>query len=550
MVRRRTSVCRPIRPIWGVVFAWTCLGLLLFLSVTARADQSGESLYRRGVLSTGEPLQGMRSANAPIRGADAACVSCHRRSGLGTTEGQITIPPITGPYLYRPGDQRINDEAVPFVGGARVKHTAYTDETLTRAIRDGVGADGQPLSYLMPRYSISDADMSALIAYLKSMAPKRVPGVTDSELHFATIITPDADPLARQGMLDVLDKYFLDKNAAARAIAPRLYASRPMMFRVSRKWALHVWTLTGEPGTWNAQLKAHLAAEPVFAVISGLGRAHWEPVSRFCEEQSLPCLFPNIDVPVARADDFYSIYFSRGVLLEAQLVAGQVRNFQSGHPLSRLIQVFRTGDAGDAAAAALRVSMHGASVEIEDRALRADGKDLSKALKKTGRGDALVLWLRPEDLRQLPELPPGTPVVWMSGLLGGLENAPLPAGWRGVTQMAYPFDLPERRQVRVDYAFGWFAIRHVPVVAPQVQADTYLACGLLSEILNHMVETFERDYLIERVEMGLDHRVLTGYYPRLSLSAGQQFASKGGYITQFADPQGKRLTALTDWMTP
>ena len=39
--------------------------------------------------------------------------------------------------------------------------------------------------------------------------------------------------------------------------------------------------------------------------------------------------------------------------------------------------------------------------------------------------------------------------------------------------------------------------------------DTYLACGLVSETLNHMVDAFVRDYLIERVEMALDHRVLT-----------------------------------------
>jgi len=82
------------------------------------------------------------------------------------------------------------------------------------------------------------------------------------------------------------------------------------------------------------------------------------------------------------------------------------------------------------------------------------------------------------------------------------------------------------------------------VVDQKVQADTYLACGLVSETINHIVDAFVRDYLIERVEMALDHRVLTGYYPRLTLAPGQRFASKGGYIERFSDAQGSRLTVL------
>jgi hypothetical protein len=104
--------------------------------------------------------------------------------------------------------------------------------------------------------------------------------------------------------------------------------------------------------------------------------------------------------------------------------------------------------------------------------------------------------------------------------------------------------------VRVDYALSWFRIRRIPVVAQQVQADTYLACGLVSETLSHMVDAFVRDYLIERVEMALDHRVMTGYYPRLTLAPGQRFASKGGYIVRFTDPQGTKVAPLGEWITP
>jgi hypothetical protein len=162
----------------------------------------------------------------------------------------------------------------------------------------------------------------------------------------------------------------------------------------------------------------------------------------------------------------------------------------------------------------------------------------------------VVLWLRPADLEALPRPPAPLPAAWMSGLMGGLESAPLPGSWRTRTRMTYPVDLPEKRLVRVDYALGWFSIRHIPIVALQAQADAYLACGLLSETLNHMVETFQRDYLLERIEAELDHRVLTGYYPRLTLASGQRFASKGGYVVRFASPDGPKLEPVSDWITP
>lgn len=119
-----------------------------------------------------------------------------------------------------------------------------------------------------------------------------------------------------------------------------------------------------------------------------------------------------------------------------------------------------------------------------------------------------------------------------------------------MTHIAYPFDLPERRRVRVDYALGWFAIRHIPIVDEQVQADTFLACGLLAETLGHMADTFVRDHLVEIFEDMVERRVITGYYPRLSLAPGQRFASKGGYMVHFSEASGTRIAADGDWIVP
>lgn len=534
---------------------WILLPLLLLAAVTQAAtpDQAplGAAVYRLGVLPSGQPLIGTRAGGGGIEGAAAACVNCHRRSGLGTTEGSIVIPPIIAAYLFRSATKNNMDMNMPHVSGQRVQRAPYNDMTLARAIREGVDPEGRKLNYLMPRFPLDDATMASLITYLKNLTSGPVPGVSDDTLHFATIITPDADPIERQGMLDVLERFFADKNEFIRGGAQRLHTSREILYRVQRKWQLHVWQLTGAADTWPSQLQKKLAEEPVFAVISGLGGSNWAPVHQFCERAALPCLLPNVDLPVVAENDFYPVYFSKGVLLEAALIAQELRMQKHAAGTRRLLQIYRAGDSGEQAAKALSARItHG--VRMENRAL--PGGDTRHALERLLRaaraGDAVVLWLRPVDLAQLPARPVTGVSVFVSGLMGGLEHAPLPAAWRAVTHMTYPFDLPELRQVRMNYPLGWFKIRHIPVVAERVQSDTYLACGILAETLNDMLDSFVRDYLVERIEVMLSHRIITGYYPRLGLAPGQRFASKGAYLVHFVQPEGTQLIAEGDWSVP
>jgi hypothetical protein len=513
----------------------------------------GKAIYLHGTLGSGKPLVASREGGMRIEGADAACVKCHQRSGLGAKEGNKSIPPITARYLLRPRASQRADLDLPYVEGIRADRDPYTDATIARAIREGLSSEGKPLDYLMPHFELDDADMDALIAYLKRLDQRKVPGVTDSVLHFATIITPDADPVKRTGMLDVLEKFFASKNRYVRSPAPRVASTHVMMFKINRRWQLHVWQLTGPPDTWQNQLKRHLAEEPVLAVISGLGGRNWEPVHAFCEQAALPCLFPNVEAPPAGADrDFYSLYFSRGVLLEAGLIAQDILNPSGGKMAKEVHQFYRAGDSGESGAETLANALRHAGIQVKNHVVAgaAPGRGIHQALRKATHADALVLWLRPPDLAALDGLPVPQAAVFMSGLLGGLEGTPLPASWRKRTRMAYPFGLPKQRLINIDFTLGWFRIRQIPVVDLQVQSDTYLACSLLSETLNRMADTFVREYLVERVQGMLEHRVITGYYPRLSLAAGQRFASKGGYVVHFDESEGAHMIADQSWLVP
>ena len=545
---------------WRVVasFLFTATAMASVESAIGAAPATaGQSLYLRGMLPSGAPVEAERENGLRIRGMEAACVNCHQRSGFGSREGRAAIPPITGRYLFRPLPKDGDDRDISYVEGMRGSREPYIDETLARAIREGINSEGKSLGYLMPRFELNDADMAALIGYQKSLDQRRVPGVTDTTLHFATIITPDADPVKRSGMLAVLKQFFAERNVRQMVQAPRMLASgrtaySKSMFMVHRRWELHVWELTGPAQTWEDQLKRHLATEPVMAVISGLGGSNWAPVHAFCEHETVPCLFPNVEVPPADADrDFYSVYFSKGMLLEAELIASRLINPLGGKVPTHVEQIYRAGDSGEVAAKALTAALkrHGIAVRNHVLARGSPGQGVAEAVRKAPSADALILWLRPPDLAVLDKAA-SAPVVYMSGLMGGLERSPLPSGWRERTRIAYPFDLPDKRRVRVDFPLGWFRIRHIPVVAEQVQADTNLACGLLAETLSHMTDNFVRDYLVERLQDVLEHRVITGYYQHLTLATGQRFAAKGGYMVHFAEPEGTRLVADSSWIVP
>ena len=152
-------------------------------------------------------------------------------------------------------------------------------------------------------------------------------------------------------------------------------------------------------------------------------------------------------------------------------------------------------------------------------------------------------------LGQLIFMPDGA-AVFLSGIMGGLEHAPLPDAWRGVARMTFPYELPTRRATLLNYPIGWFKIHNLPILDERTQVNTYIACSIMVDTFGQMLDNFVRDYLVERLEASLDSRLVVGYYSRLGLAPGQRFASKGGYLVRFAGPAGTTIAAASDWMVP
>lgn len=530
-------------------------GLILLLAQGTWADAAaaaasvalGESIYLEGRLLTGEPVRAAVQRGVTLSGRDAACVQCHRRSGLGASEGQKVVRPIAGRLLFAPQPAGGGGRWAELTGGAA--HPPYTRASLARALRDGVDPSGRPLDALMPRYRLGDDEIAQLHAYLEGLASRPAPGVTDTEIHFSTIITPEVGVAERRAVLDVLQAFFRDKNGGTRNEGRRREVGSEQMYRAFRRWVLHPWVLHGEPETWRGQLEAYYRQQPVFAAVGGVGRASWAPVHGFCEAFALPCVLPDVDYPVLAAPGYHSIYFSRGLRQEAEVLARHLAEERLADD-AKIVQVFRDDALGRVPADALRQATHHAVVDYPLDGKQAADTAFWARLLRDVRPTVLVVWLADADARGLASIdppPPGLRAVYRSASLSAMPPAGMSNGWRERLRMVHLFAHPTARDRHLARMRGWLRARNVEPADARVQANAYFAAILTGEVMAHLGENFSRDYFIETIEQMIEVSLAPSIYPHLTLGPGQRFASRGGYVLEFsgdaalASPPGKWL---------
>ena len=564
----------------------------------------GRKIYLEGIGANGKPITGVRFGGVELQGAAVACVTCHRRSGLGSVEGTNQVAPIAGRFIFSDDQNAVVSMNFRNIKNFNQKHEPFDAQSFASAVRQGQHMNGRELSPIMPRFDLTDAEVKGLSAYLRILSAKWSPGVDARKIHFATVITPDVSPQRKQVFLETIKAAINQKNGN---FAPRMRTmstAAEMMFNTNRFWDLEVWELQGEPQTWAAQLEDHYRAHPVFALLSGLGAGQWMPVQDFCERQKVACWFPSIDAPPANASKgFYSLYFSEGVGLEADVLA---RHLGTTKP-ARLIQLHRGDMPGRAGAAHLEslLSGTGPKIPVVTRSVDAtDAASLTRALADVGPRDAVMLWWPQTDIPALGNAAPPKGTIYMSARLAGAEHAPMPDVWKSAVRLVYPYQLPEKRASGMFYFNSWLKVVKLDLRDEALQSEVYFAMSYLTETLTDMLDNVHADYLIERAENMLSLRegakaedearelstarynkggvggaqgamerlatpearksarpmpgqtaqVLvkregTTVYPRLSLAPGQRFASKGAYIVRFGT-DGKSVVPESDWIVP
>lgn len=580
----------------SVLAAWVVLSGLGGASLAGDLD-IGRAIYEQGRLSSGAPLSGKRFGNEKVAGEAAACITCHRRSGMGAVEGETLVSPITGTALFSE-TERVIATMDPRRGKSFNRpHPPYTRDTLAAALRQGVHVTGREMSPLMPRYDFTDAEINGLMAYLQQLSTTWSPGVTADSIDFATIITPDVEPKKKAAFVAMVNAMVRVKNSSTRP--GRRYMTTPaeMMLKSGRRWRISIWELTGAPETWGAQLAAYYQQQPVFAMISGLSGMNWAPVDSFCQKERIPCLFPSLDATPTLEGQYYPVYFSRGTPLEADVLSAYLDG-PAAAGVRRIVQIHGGGFAGREAAARFEQKMAGRPVRLETRLWSA--ATAPAVLAGVGQNDILVFWLSAEELRGLASLaPPPVHDAYFSGHLIDAEASAVPQAWRASAKLVYPYELPEKRRANLGYLKAWLKLQKIDLVSEPMQSEVFFALNFVTDTVSEMLNNLYRDYLMERAEnmvafregskaeqelrdravlgrvtlrgtnapgssrpessdllaMGQQEKGIgdqggTTVYPRLSLGTGQRFASKGAYIVKYQSPDSDSIVNVSEWLLP
>ena len=557
----------------------------------------GRRIYREGILPTGQPLQGLSQAGVTLSGAAAACATCHRRSGYGSSEGPIEVRPITGPALFGervapsapgraagaapPGAPHHTQQATPASGSppgqsaaeiaranAEALRTAraamfagnrqrptYDDASLGRALRDGIDVTGRNMNASMPRYALDPASLAALTTYLKTLSAQVSPGITEDKVYFATVIQPGVDAVRQRAMMDVIQLLFRDRNLSQRAELRREQAGQVHLGRNYREWVLDVWELHGASDTWGQQLESFNRKQPAFALVGGLGSASWRPIHEFSERFEVPCILPQTDLPDLEPPDIYTVYLSEGITLEAKALAKFLRGSGEQGPV---MQISGHDEASATAATAFREAWATAAgvpggAGLTDQIVDdVPGEAFWQQLARQAPGAVLVLWLAPAQLAHAQALlsadSPVNAVYLSSGLLAG-QGAGMAPDAKGRLRLIYPEDLPAAREARLAVVKRWMRDNGIPAADETLLLNAYLAATATGMVVTHIKDTYSREFLLERMEHRLGTANELSIYPHLSLGPGQRFASKGSYIVQISGKDGT-LVPLSDWIVP
>ncbi|MEW7986647.1 MAG: hypothetical protein AB2805_02705 [Candidatus Thiodiazotropha sp.] len=515
--------------------------------IDSRAYTLGKQFYTEGLQPNGKLVKATIQGDIAVEGDQLICETCHRKSGMGSTEGQQVVPAVAGNVLFKPLKLPVSKPPEP-----PVFREGYTKKTLMAAIRDGIDANGKPLDPFMPRYKIDDETLDGLMVYLDTLSQTMSPGVTDNTIHFATIVLSSNSKQKNKALLDVMEQYVLQKNIETRYESKRAKNApwhKEWLFKPYRKWQIHTWELRGEKESWPAQLADYYQKQPVFALVNGIVPSGWELVHEFCERETIPCLFPTTSLPVIDETDFYTIYLTKGAVHEAEAVASYITKTLSVKSAIQIID--KSSQLSMVSADTLRNELKKNGLVVDDVVI-GDPRGSSQLLPELDSQRAVVLWLDREKsdwfISEASRQKNRPPII-LSTLYYGHDSSCIPNDLVNSLVFVHTSEMPDNTNKLLVRSTGWFKSKRIyDPSEKETQANAYFALKVVGDAVKHIRGYFYRDYFIEKIEHMIDDLPYTSIYPRVSMAPDQRFVSRGYYIARLDGKGGIRN--ITEWIAP
>ena len=197
------------------------MGLVVALISTQAAaalsagQSRGKQIYLHGTSPSDSELTAHVGREAVTLPASAVpCASCHGPDGRGRPEGGVIPTDIRWSQLTKVYGHVHED-------GRR--HPAFDKAGLARVLRTGLDPADNRLDQSMPLYTITDGDMTDLVAYLTHLETDLDPGVNNERIQVASLL-PLQGPQGGlgQAMAQVMLAYFKEVNAGGGVFGRRI----------------------------------------------------------------------------------------------------------------------------------------------------------------------------------------------------------------------------------------------------------------------------------------------------------------------------------------
>ena len=493
-------------------------------------EEVGRRIFFEGS-GAGEPIHayfGRDSVRMPA--ILMPCANCHGHDGHGRPEGGVEPPNITWGHLTKSyGHTHPNGRM----------HGPFTEDDVAGAVIGGFDPDGNMLDPLMPRYEMEEADIKALVAFLKRLESTRDPGLSETAIRIGTLL-PKAGAYGAVGaaMAETYRAYFEDLNAGGGVFGRKLELVVAEFSGDPAQTAAAARRLVEEDGGVFAVLGAFaLGVEhEVFPVFADAGVPLIDPFTLFAGHRDLSgerTFFMLAGLPdQARALIEYS---SKHVAPPAGSMAVILPRAEIYDELARALEE-QARQNGRAAPAVLRLDGSPGGISQAATELTQAGTEEvyffgdTNVLGRLAATGAARGWV---------------PRLFLSGQTAGRAVFGFPKAFDGRIHLAYP-NLPEdqsiegREEFRVLRAGHGIGSQHL---ASQVRALG--AAKLLVSALRHAGRTLSRATLVTQLEGLVKYD--TGLLPPVTFASNRRVGVRGAHVLT-VDLESGRFSPEEVWI--